>query len=160
MKILKKNDFSFFSFLAKILCTFVRIFRLAITYRRLRDLSQKIRLISKSPKMIFKKFSCGWSSIKNSLFYQFPTNMSQAPRIAICPDTVLLFEPRMRHPALRVTAIRKYFENKRFFCTIIEENDENLEKYRIFQFFQFYHFFYEIMQTFVRIFTLAKMNRL
>ena len=66
----------------------------------------------------------------------------------------------MRHPALRVTAIRKYFENKRFFCTIIEENDENLEKNRIFQFFQFYHFFYEIMQTFVRIFTLAKMNRI
>ena len=76
------------------------------------------------------------------------------------PDTVLLFKPRMRHPALRVTAIRKYFENKRFFCTIIEENDENLEKNRIFQFFQFYHFFYEIMQTFVRIFTLAKMNRI
>ena len=30
-------------------------------------------------------------------------------------DTVLLFEPRMSHPALRVTVSKNLFKNQRFF---------------------------------------------
>ena len=54
------------------------------------------------------------------------------------PDTVLLFELRMRHPALRVTAIRKYFEKKGFFCRIIEKNDENLKNLIFLKFLSFF----------------------
>ena len=77
-------------------------------------------------------------------FYQYVASLPNE----YFPDTVLLFELRMRHPALRVTAIRKYFENKRFFCRITEKNDENLKKIKFFYFFNFFTFFAKFCETF------------
>ena len=60
-----------------------------------------------------------WSRIKNQYFDSNGTKMLQALSGTICPDTVLLFESRMRHPALRVifqpkTIRPKLFESKHF----------------------------------------------
>ena len=79
-------------------------------------------------------------------FYQYVASLPNE----YFPDTVLLFELRMRHPALRVTANRKYFENKRFFCKIIEKNDENLKKIKFFQFFSILSLF---LQNLAKLFS-------
>ena len=50
-------------------------------------------------------------------FFTFSRKISQyvaKVRDQNIPDTVLLFEPRMSHPALRVTAMKYLFENGRF----------------------------------------------
>ena len=63
--------------------------------------------------------------------------MSQALSVTICPDTVLLFEPRMRYPALRVTAMNFLFRNARFYCKFTVNFDK---KFEIFNFFIFFIF--------------------
>ena len=54
--------------------------------------------------------------------------MSQALSRPICPDTVLLFEPRISYPALRVTKSKKLFKINRFFCKLALKIDENSKK--------------------------------
>ena len=62
-----------------------------------------------------------------------------SPPDADISDTVLLFEPRMRHPALRVTPLKKLFKIN--FFLQIKKNDKNCENLNeVFQFFHFFHF--------------------
>ena len=66
-------------------------------------------------------------------------------------DTVLLFESRMRHPALRVTCTKKLFKINWFFHWSATKIDKNWKK----TIFHFFHFFRKIVVTFVRNLTLA-----
>ena len=63
--------------------------------------------------------------------------MSQALRGTICPDTVLLFEPRIDYPALRVTAMKLLFENGRLYCEFTQNLAKKL-KISIFSLFSFF----------------------
>ena len=82
--------------------------------------------------------------------------MLQAPRLTICPNTVLLFEPRISNPALRVTKINFYLNFDRFSTNLIQiwwkidfhENFRNL------------HFLSSADATFTPHFTLAIIYRL
>ena len=44
------------------------------------------------------------------------------------PDTVLLFEPRISYPALRVTKSKKLFKINRFFCKLALKIDKISKK--------------------------------
>ena len=71
------------------------------------------------------------------------------------PNSVLLFEPRICYPALRVTSIENLFQINRFYRKFALKIDNFLQKYRFFIFFIFFIFFPNFLSTFVRIFILA-----
>ena len=81
----KFDFFTFFIFsifeISKNVKNFVRIFDLAITYRRTRDPHQIDRCKKLSPEINSDRNLNGWSLIKNSLFKRNGTNMLQAPQI-------------------------------------------------------------------------------
>ena len=54
------------------------------------------------------------------------------------PDTVLLFEPRISHPALRVTLTKKIFKIKRRFGKFIKKTCKKFEKTIFFTFSIFF----------------------
>ena len=150
LKIVKNINFSFFSFFSKIELTFVRIFDLPITYRPQIWIAQIDRLDETFPEMHSYQKSNGWSSFKNWHFWRNVIDLSPAPRLTICPNTVLLFEPRMRHPALRVTFTRNYLKLIDSFANLFQKLlkiVKNLD-------FSFFLFFSKIELTFVRIFDL------
>ena len=64
------------------------------------------------------------------------------------PNTVLLFEPRICHPALRVTTITNLLEINRFYREFAIKIDNFLKKYRFFIFFIFSEIFAELHATF------------
>ena len=74
-----------------------------------------------------------------------------SPSDANISDTVLLFEPRMRHPALRVIFVYKYLKFL-YFCFKV---CEKIEKIDFFKIFNFVIFFGLRCANFFRIFTLA-----
>ena len=65
--------------------------------------------------------------------------MLQALSGTICPDTVLLFEPRISYPALRVTLLKIYLKWFDFSAKLLK----NLMKITKIRIFHFYHFFFE-----------------
>ena len=71
------------------------------------------------------------------------------------PNSVLLLEPRICYPALRVTSMKKLFKIDRFYREFANKIDKFLKKYRFFIFFIFFIFFSKFLSSFVRIFTLA-----
>ena len=64
------------------------------------------------------------------------------------PDTVLLFEPRMSHPALRVIEISFLFRFGFLFLEIFIENFKKMKKLNFFKFFKICHFFDVLRATF------------
>ena len=70
-------------------------------------------------------------------------------------DTVLLFEPRMRHPALRVTVTKNLFKINVFLRSSLKFSIK-FDKNSIFSLFSL---FSKICENFVRIFDLAIMYR-
>ena len=70
--------FSLFSFFSKNVKKFVRIFDLAITYRRTRDPRQINHSEKLSPNINSNRNLSGWSLIKNWHFKRKNINMSQA----------------------------------------------------------------------------------
>ena len=70
--------FSLFSFLSKNVKKFVRIFDLALTYRRTRDPRQINHSAKLSPEINSNRNLSGWSLIKNWHFKQKNINMLQA----------------------------------------------------------------------------------
>ena len=67
------------------------------------------------------------------------------------PDTVLLFEPRMRHPALRVTVINFFLKLIAFYVNLLIKLMK-ISKKSIFSNFRIFTFFCSI---YVRVFDLA-----
>ena len=108
-----------FTIFSKNVQTFVRIFDLAITYRRTRDPRQINHSKKFSPEINSDQNLNGWSRLKISTFTSKGPKMSHSLSAAICPDTVLLFEPRMRHPALRVIEIIFYLEINDFIANLL-----------------------------------------
>ena len=86
---------------------------------------------------------------------KFLLNMLQALSVTICSDTVLLFEPRMSHPALRVTRMKNWFSIERFLLIFLSIFNQIHEKSIFFTFFTFFIFFSKNVKKFVRIFDLA-----
>ena len=88
----------------------------------------------------------------------FQTKISQyvaSPLDADISDTVLLFEPRMSHPALRVTRMKNRFSIERFLLIYLSLFNQIHEKSIFFHFFHFFQFFSKNVKKFVRIFDLA-----
>ena len=81
--------------------------------------------------------------------------MLQALSGPICPDTVLLFEPRISYPALRVTEINFLFRFDRFLKQFVKKIAKKIEKIEFFKFSNFVIFFPEIFRIFFRSFDLA-----
>ena len=79
--------------------------------------------------------------------YQFVAS----PPDRVDPYSVLLFEPRMNHPALRVTAMKKLSKTNRFIRKLLTKSIK-IDKNAIFHFF---HFFRKNVLTFFRIIRLA-----
>ena len=77
-------------------------------------------------------------------FYQYVASLPDAD----IPDTVLLFEPRMNHPALRVTRINFFFEINRFLRKFTKKMDEKLRKNNFFKFSIFYIFLCKLFSDF------------
>ena len=71
------------------------------------------------------------------------------------PNSVLLFEPRICYPALRVTSIQNLFKINQFYRECAIKIDNFLQKYRFFIFFIYFIFVPKFLSTFIRIFTLA-----
>ena len=63
------------------------------------------------------------------------------------PDTVLLFEPRIRHPALRVTARNFLFTFTRFFEQFAKKIAKKSEKIDFFKIFDFVIFLADFCET-------------
>ena len=79
-----------------------------------------------------------------------------SPLDADISDTVLLFEPRMSHPALRVTRMKNRFSIERFLLIFLSIFHQIHEKSIFFHFFFLFSFFFsKNVKKFVRIFDLA-----
>ena len=59
------------------------------------------------------------------------------------PNSVLLLEPRICYPALRVIAIKNLFKINGFYRQFAVKIDIFLKKYRFFTFFHFFQKFFE-----------------
>ena len=99
---IENQIFSIFHFFSKNVQNFVTAKDLAIIYRPRRYLAQNHRWNLLYPKIKSDRNLNGWSRVKNSHVHWKGPDLSPALRITICPDTVLLFEPRINYPALRV----------------------------------------------------------
>ena len=81
--------------------------------------------------------------------------MLQALSGAICPDTVLLFKPRMSYPALRVTRINFHLKISVFFSFSLKFSMKFIEN----QIFSNFSFFSKNVQNFVPTFDAAIIYR-
>ena len=118
MKFIENQIFSIFSIFSKNVQNFVTAKDLAIIYRPRRYLAQNHRWNLLYPEIKSDRNLNGWSRVKNSHLHSKGPDLLPALRITICPDTVLLFEPRINYPALRVTTI-EYFSKLSDFYDIV-----------------------------------------
>ena len=116
---------------------FVTAKDLAIIYRPRRYLAQNHRWNLLYPKIKSDRNLNGWRSVKNSHLHWKGPDLSPALRITICPDTVLLFEPRINYPALRVTRIN-FCLKIMFFLWFSYKFSMKFTKNHFFSLFQFF----------------------
>ena len=97
----------------------------------------------------------GRSRVKNSHLHWKGPDLLPALRITICPDTVLLFEPRINYPALRVTRIDFHLKINDF----LRFSYKFSIKFTKNNFFSIFQFFSKNVQNFVRAKDLAIIYR-
>ena len=107
----------------------------------------------KCPRMDSNQNLNVWSFIKFSIFYANVIKMSQALSGTICPYTVLLFEPRISYPALRVTLINFLFRFGRFLQQLAKKFAKKIEKIKFFKFSNFVIFFPKFFESLSELLT-------
>ena len=136
IKIFHFSFFIFFNFFSKKIENFLRIFDLAITYRRTRDPHQIHRSKKLSPEINSDQNLNGRSLIKNSLFKRKCTNMLQALRM----HTFLTpyYSSSRGWDILLYESLGNFlFRNGRFYNKFTVKFDKKIENFNFFTFFNF-----------------------